>query len=95
MCSGCSGHYEGDSDDWGPASALSGDNLDGQLLERGKSVRHGGSRTETRRHGGDATRDEGAACQHCTDPDYEYQVLVSADEIIEIHRIVGNSGGFA
>jgi len=84
MCSGCSGNYEGDSEDSGPPSARGGDKIGGDRFGRDKSIRTAASQTRTRGYGHD-TRNQGLACEYQARS--EYEVLVSADEIIEIHRI--------
>jgi hypothetical protein len=75
MCSGCSGNYESDSEDWGPPSASCDDTIGGDPFGR------------------DDTRNQRPACEYQAES--EYEVLVSADQIIEIHRIGGNFAGLS
>jgi hypothetical protein len=93
MCSGCSGDYEVDSDNWGSASASSGDQIDGDPFERNKSIWPVTSRTRTPGHGCNDTRTQGPACE--CQPESEYEVLVSADEIVEIRRIARYFAGLS
>jgi hypothetical protein len=93
MCSGCSGDYEGDGDQapWGSESTLasSGDTVDGGACERDKSnwfAAHG-----THVQGRNETRKQTPADEYQAES--EYEVFVSADEIIEIRRITGDFAG--
>jgi hypothetical protein len=92
MCSACSGDYQGDGDGWGTPPANSGDKVGGDPLEQEKSVRPGASRMRTRGHERTQTGNQGPPCE--CEAGCEYEVLVSADEIIVIHRITGDFAGF-
>jgi CRISPR/Cas system type I-B associated protein Csh2 (Cas7 group RAMP superfamily) len=89
MCSGCSGDYEGDSDGWEPPSgSCFGDSIHGDSFEENSALlqapdfgkrTHGDARDVARKRRARARRAES-----------EYEVLVSAEEIIEIRRIAGD-----
>jgi hypothetical protein len=91
MCSGCSGDYEGYGDGWAASLATSRDEIDDGLSGRTKAIRRAVSREQKSRDGRNDTRKRGSACERRAESAYE--VLVSAEEIIEIHRIVGHYGG--
>ena len=95
MCSGCSGDYEGngeyDYDHWGPAPASSGDTGKGEPFEWDKSIWPGALQTRTHGHERNETRNQRQAGQ--CQAESEYEVFVSADEIIEIRRIAGDFAG--
>ena len=96
MCSGCSGDYEGDGDDqWGPgwAQASSGDTADGDSFEWDKSTLPEAFRTRTHGHECNETRNQGLAGE--SQGESEYEVFVSANEIVEIRRIAGDFAGLA
>ena len=93
MCSGCAGDYEGDGDhdQWGPVSeqASPSDTVDGDSPERDKSTWPAAFRTRTHGH----ERNERKAGE--TQAESECEVLVSANEIIEIRRIKGDFAGLS
>ena len=91
MCSGCSGDYEGDRDGWAASLANSRDEIDDGLSGRTKAIRRAASRAQKSRAGRNDTRKRGSPYERRAESAYE--VLVSAEEIIEIHRIVGHYGG--
>jgi hypothetical protein len=85
MCSGCSGDYEGDGDGWDLSSTSSEEEIDGDRIERAESTRLAASRIQMRGPESGESRNQAPTCE---DPvESEYEVLVSADEIIEIRRI--------
>jgi hypothetical protein len=91
MCSGCSGNYEDDSDDWGLLSASFDNKIDVDSLGRDTTVRRAASRTQMRGRGRSDAKSQGPACE--CQAESEYEVFVSADEIIEIHRIAMRFAG--
>lgn len=91
MCSGCSGDYEGDCDGCELASESRHNKIDERQLERSESMRTADCRTEMRSHGRNDVGNQGMASE--AQMESEYDVLVSADRIIEIHRIVGYFAG--
>ena len=90
MCSGCAGDYEGENDGWAAPPANSRDEIHGGLLGR-RSIRPAASRARTCGCGRNDIRKQRSPgeCQ----VESTYEVFVSAEEIIEIHRIIGHSGG--
>jgi hypothetical protein len=96
MCSGCSGDYEGDSElgQSGPGSTptSSGDTIDGEAFAPSKLNWPADSRTHTGGPGRNELRNQRLAGQCLAES--EYEVLVSADEIIEIYRIAGDFAGW-
>jgi len=93
MCSGCSGDYEGDCDGCELASGICHDKFDDRPLERSESMRTADFRRETRSPGRNDVGNQGMESEAQTES--EYDVLVSADRIIEIHRIVGYFAGLS
>lgn len=96
MCSECSGDYEGDGDDqWGPgwAQASSGDIADSDPFEWDKSTRPEVFRTRTHGQERHETRKQMSAGE--SQAESEYEVFVSASEIIEIRRITGDFAGLS
>ena len=95
MCSGCSGDYEGDGnhdhDHWGAAPASSDDTGDGEPFEWDKSIWPAALQTPTYGHECNEARNQRLAGQ--CQAESEYEVFVSADEIIEIRRIAGDCAG--
>ncbi len=88
MCSGCSGDYEGDSDGWVPPSASCfGDRVDGDSCGENNSLRSVAFGARTCGNGRNVAANEPAREWRA---ESEYEVLVSADAIIEIRRIAGD-----
>jgi hypothetical protein len=93
MCSGCSGDYEGDGDGCELASGSCHDKFDDRPLERSESMRTVDFQREMRSHEGNEVGNEGMASE--AQMESEYDVFVSADRIIEIHRIAGYFAGLS
>ncbi len=93
MCSGCSGDYEGDCDGGELAPEGCHDKFDDRPLERSESMRTADFQREMRSHEGNDVGNQGMASE--AQMESEYDVLVSADRIIEIHRIVGYFAGLS
>jgi hypothetical protein len=90
MCSACSGDYEGRGDGWELPPANSSDELHGGL-RRTKSIRPAVCRTQNSGHEHDHSRKREPAGE--VRDQSAYEVLVSAEEIIEIHRIAADFEG--
>jgi hypothetical protein len=91
MCSGCSGHYEGDVDSWERPSARNLGRIGGRTFKRNESGLPEAFATEMRRDGLGDTQNRAATREHATESVYE--VVVTADEIIERHKICGDITG--
>ena len=92
MCSACSGNYEGDRDGWESPSACEDGAIECDSFECAETLRRESSQRQSRGPRRGDTRNQDLA-RHYPQGIAEYEVLVSADEIIEIHKFIGDSAG--